>query len=284
MNKLIFSESFWKKILIGFISLSLAVIVFFITASIIQREYREHVLAQSLDEFFLKHKMYKNYVENLKVSDEKTYDDGGMGEALNEKQYTIELDAKKGFSKLNKTEKYIYLSNTLEYIKLQNDGTNFKNAKGIFVITKAVIKQGNKTYAMIDHDDSTIANKMTINGKNGFAPESEKKRASKELDEILNDDSSVDTSSDDNTDLLTEDDKMLAYTYAQGYVKDQLKSPSSARFPTFDDSFVAMTGDTVEVSAYVDADNSFGANIRNNFTVNMDQDNNLKDVSIDDNN
>lgn len=91
------------------------------------------------------------------------------------------------------------------------------------------------------------------------------------------------TENDDNTDTLSEDDKMLAYTYAQNYVKDQLKSPSSAKFPTYEDSFVTMTGDTVRVSAYVDADNSFGANIRTNFTVKMDEDNNLQDISMDDN-
>lgn len=52
------------------------------------------------------------------------------------------------------------------------------------------------------------------------------------------------------------------YYYSQRLVKDKLKSPKSAEFPSYSSDFVTRSGDTVTVSAYVDADNSFGANVR----------------------
>jgi hypothetical protein len=45
-------------------------------------------------------------------------------------------------------------------------------------------------------------------------------------------------------------------------VKARLKSPSSADFP-FSDYTLAVEQDTLIVKTYVDADNEFGANIRN---------------------
>ena len=45
-------------------------------------------------------------------------------------------------------------------------------------------------------------------------------------------------------------------------VKARLKSPSSADFP-FSDYTLAVVQDTILVKTYVDADNEFGANIRN---------------------
>ena len=55
------------------------------------------------------------------------------------------------------------------------------------------------------------------------------------------------------------------YTYSQDLVKKKLKSPKSADFPWYSDSFIKEKGDTITVTAYVDADNSFGANIRVNY-------------------
>lgn len=56
-----------------------------------------------------------------------------------------------------------------------------------------------------------------------------------------------------------------SYYYSQELVKDKLKSPKSADFPWYSDSFIKEKGDTITVTAYVDADNSFGANIRVNY-------------------
>ena len=57
------------------------------------------------------------------------------------------------------------------------------------------------------------------------------------------------------------------YYFSQNLVKKQLKSPKSADFPWYSDSFIKDKGDTIIVSAYVDADNSFGANIRTNYVA-----------------
>ena len=54
-------------------------------------------------------------------------------------------------------------------------------------------------------------------------------------------------------------------------VSSYLKSPSSAEFPSptfhLDEYSVSRDGDTWYVSSYVDAQNSFGATIRTNFTA-----------------
>lgn len=57
------------------------------------------------------------------------------------------------------------------------------------------------------------------------------------------------------------------YYYSQTLVKAKLKSPKSADFPRYSDKFIKDNGDTIVVSAYVDADNSFGANVRVNYTA-----------------
>lgn len=58
-------------------------------------------------------------------------------------------------------------------------------------------------------------------------------------------------------------DKITAYVMTHGPVKSRLKSPKSASFPTFRAAEVVSTGHCeFSVSAYVDAENSFGANIR----------------------
>lgn len=59
-----------------------------------------------------------------------------------------------------------------------------------------------------------------------------------------------------------------AVTAAQSLVKDELKAPSTARFPVSADSYaVIFDGQTWKVSGYVDAQNSFGATIRENWTA-----------------
>lgn len=57
------------------------------------------------------------------------------------------------------------------------------------------------------------------------------------------------------------------YAFAQELVKEELKSPSTAKFPFYDKSFFATKDNTVTVNAYVDAQNSFGATVRTNFVA-----------------
>lgn len=55
-------------------------------------------------------------------------------------------------------------------------------------------------------------------------------------------------------------------------VKSVLKSPSSAKFPLYDHWGCKKEKDTIMISGYVDADNSFGASLRSEFlfTINTE--------------
>ena len=72
-----------------------------------------------------------------------------------------------------------------------------------------------------------------------------------------------------------------AYAISQSFVKDQLKAPSTAKFPEWDgnsayslhqecgqECSIAQTGaDTATVVAYVGSDNSFGAMLRSHYVA-----------------
>ena len=63
-------------------------------------------------------------------------------------------------------------------------------------------------------------------------------------------------------------DKHGAWAYAQLFVEKELKSPKTAEFPSNGSRFVTPLGDgRFQVEAYVDAENSFGANVRTEFTA-----------------
>ena len=69
---------------------------------------------------------------------------------------------------------------------------------------------------------------------------------------------------------VTDDDTLgEVWAMAQSFVKDQLKSPKSADFPTYGDDSVSIkgSGDYYKVTGYVDAENSFGAEIRSTFSL-----------------
>ena len=62
-------------------------------------------------------------------------------------------------------------------------------------------------------------------------------------------------------------DKAGAYVMSQSFVERKLRSPSSADFPWYDPSFVTdLGGGRFRVSAYVDAQNAFGAQVRTHYT------------------
>ncbi len=68
---------------------------------------------------------------------------------------------------------------------------------------------------------------------------------------------------------------------AKHYVKQELKSPSTAQFCPQNEIKIYEASDGIVVSGYVDAENSFGAKIRNNFSVNLTSDGKkLKDVKF----
>lgn len=84
------------------------------------------------------------------------------------------------------------------------------------------------------------------------------------LGNAMNKSSSSSSKSSSDTDSYSHD-KYDAQVLAEKEVKNRLKSPSSADFcwsPT-----VSRSGNTWTVSGYVDAQNSFGATVRSNYTV-----------------
>lgn len=61
-----------------------------------------------------------------------------------------------------------------------------------------------------------------------------------------------------------------AWVCAQNIVKEELKSPSTADFCSYPDASITNMGnDRYMVEGYVDAENSFGAEIRTDFTVTL---------------
>lgn len=67
--------------------------------------------------------------------------------------------------------------------------------------------------------------------------------------------------------------KINAYIAAESYVTDRLKAPSTAKFGGYDPKNVLIVGPCkFFISGYVDAQNSFGAMIRNNYYVSLEYD------------
>ena len=67
-----------------------------------------------------------------------------------------------------------------------------------------------------------------------------------------------------------EDNMKVAYQVSQRFVSRHLKAPATADFPYYDSSFVKVRakeekGIIFDVSAYVDAQNAFGAKLRKNY-------------------
>jgi hypothetical protein len=62
-------------------------------------------------------------------------------------------------------------------------------------------------------------------------------------------------------------DKIGAFVMSQGFTEKHLKAPSTADFCSYSDATVTdLGGGRFRVSAYVDAENSFGAKIRTIYT------------------
>ena len=64
-------------------------------------------------------------------------------------------------------------------------------------------------------------------------------------------------------------DKYDAQVIAEKVVKNNLKSPSSAEFCSSSQMTITVSGDSWTIKGWVDAQNGFGATLRNNFTVNI---------------
>lgn len=71
---------------------------------------------------------------------------------------------------------------------------------------------------------------------------------------------------------ITEDEKATCWALAKDVVKGNIKSPSSAKFPSAynsDGVTISKSDGKYLVNAYVEAENSFGVLIKNNFVVTM---------------
>ena len=80
---------------------------------------------------------------------------------------------------------------------------------------------------------------------------------------------------EDKKSWLGQDNATMAYLMMEDFVKQRLKSPKSADFPGFFDgryNHVKYLGNQKYlIDSYVDAQNSFGAIIRNNFIGKIEQ-------------
>ena len=171
-----------------------------------------------------------------------------------------------------------------------------KNQKSmiiIFVVIMAVItyyinsnnissQSVNNTYSenssnissIIDQssDDSSIDTNSTYTDENSTYQVTD----SSEIDygTNLNSDSTDSYNLDDDVseEPVANDEKGACWALAEDVVKANLKSPSSAKFPfSYADEGVAFSksGNLYTVTGWVDAENSYGAKLRNNFTVTM---------------
>lgn len=77
------------------------------------------------------------------------------------------------------------------------------------------------------------------------------------------------TNTTNNTVSSVDNNKFLAYNYAIKFVKKELKSPSSAVFPTGNEKYDSVTdlgGGEYEINSWVESQNSFGAQIKTDFS------------------
>ena len=63
-------------------------------------------------------------------------------------------------------------------------------------------------------------------------------------------------------------DKIDAYVYHKYFIKDKLKSPTTAEFSSYNKNKIRQLDKfTFKLTGYVDSQNSFGAQIRTNYTI-----------------
>lgn len=66
-----------------------------------------------------------------------------------------------------------------------------------------------------------------------------------------------------------------AFVYSQEVVESNLKSPSTAKFPTFSENFVYVNNNEYTINCYVDSKNSFGNEIRSYYKCVLIENNDL---------
>jgi hypothetical protein len=70
--------------------------------------------------------------------------------------------------------------------------------------------------------------------------------------------------------VLSDDDfSYRAFVISKSFIKENLKNPSTADFPFSDYRYNRVSTDQIIIMSYVDAQNSFGAKIRNNYKIEL---------------
>ena len=79
------------------------------------------------------------------------------------------------------------------------------------------------------------------------------------------------TLKEENYSISSQEMKITAYLFSQEFVKNQLKAPHTAVFPAADFNLIDVNDvdSTYSVKSYVDAENAFGASIRNRYNVKL---------------
>jgi hypothetical protein len=72
-----------------------------------------------------------------------------------------------------------------------------------------------------------------------------------------------------------QDHTIEAFVYAQEQIEKQIKSPSSAEWPTASESLLHQKGNIYTFKSYFDSQNSYGAMIRTNYICVVEENNNL---------
>ena len=74
--------------------------------------------------------------------------------------------------------------------------------------------------------------------------------------------------------------KLIIKMYVEDIIKEKLKSPSTAKFPSLSDwSIYEKSYNTYSVSSYVDAENGFGSEVRTYFSLTVTIDNGILNYS-----
>jgi hypothetical protein len=68
-------------------------------------------------------------------------------------------------------------------------------------------------------------------------------------------------------------DQVMAFIQCKNLVRDRLKAPSTAKFPLIERTVTKTSDGDYQVLSYVDAQNSFGAQIRSNYVCTIKRSN-----------
>lgn len=175
---------------------------------------------------------------------------------------TIILDVNESFGKLSNKEKCDYVEGTNSSIRsiiyknfIRGNGSDMFNE--FDQDNKVIINQGNDKYEF-KNDVLTLNEKEICKF------------------EVPKPDTSVDEATNNEIQNLplTNDDEIEIRVLTKKLVKDNLKNPSSAKFCGYDELHITKgENGTFLATGWVDATNSFGATLRNDFQVTFERKN-----------